>query len=72
MDRLLSAADKALSLLPFNGDKTVISMGLKFLMPIVVSHVPILLPLAPAIDASLDAILAIALAHKAIKAKKPQ
>lgn len=68
MDKVMSAADKVLSLLPFNGDKTVIGAGLKLLLPLAVVKFPPLLVVAPVIDAIAEMLLAFGLGHKVVKA----
>lgn len=70
MNQLLSAADKLFSLLPFNGDKTILSLAAKFALPIAVAHFPILIAIAPALDALADLGLAIGVSHKLVKASK--
>lgn len=72
MDKLLSFADKMLKLLPFDGDKTVIGAGLKLVLPMVVAKVPVLLVVAPALDALAGFLISSGLAHKLIKRKMKQ
>ncbi len=74
MNQLINAVDKILGLIPFNGDKTVIGAGLKLLIPIAVVKMPLLLVVAPVVDATANLLMAIGLAHKAVKAsaKKPE
>lgn len=70
MEKLISAADKLLSLLPFDGNKTLIGAGLKLALPVAVAKFPVVLLVAPAIDAFADFCIAAGLAHKAVKVAK--
>lgn len=68
MDTLLTAFDRALSLLPFNGKKTEISLVLKGLLPLL-AFIPGLNVVAAsvAVNAVVDAALAASAAHAAVK-----
>lgn len=72
MNKLFEVTDRLLSLLPFNGDKTVIAMGLKLSLPLAVAQFPVILVAVPFIDATLDFLIATGLAHKLVKAKLPE
>jgi hypothetical protein len=68
METLVNAADKVLGLLPFNGDKTVIGLALKYVLPVACAKFPFLLVVAPIVDHVADALVSLGLAHKGIKA----
>ena len=70
MEKLMLGLDKLLSLIPFNGDKTVIGAGLKLLVPVLVLKMPVLVLVGPALDMFADFLISAGLAHKAIKASK--
>lgn len=67
MEKLISFADKLLSFIPFNGDKTVIGSGLKLIVPVLAGYFPALLVAAPYLDAFADFLITTGLFHKPIK-----
>lgn len=70
MDSVLSTADKLLSLLPFNGDKTTLGLAVKALLPIAVAHFPVLITVAPIVSTIADIAVALGLTHKVVKVAK--
>lgn len=70
MDELLMQSDKLLSMLPFNGDKTVIGAGLKVLLPVLVAKFPVLLLVSPILDGVATGLVAFGLIHKGVKGFK--
>ncbi len=72
MSKLFELTDRLLALLPFNGDKTTIAVGLKLSLPIAVAHFPVLLAAAPVVEAALDFLIATGLIHKFAKAAAPK
>lgn len=70
MNALLSFSDKVLSLLPFNGDKTIMGAGLKLILPVAVGYCPFLLAIAPYLDGAADFFIGTGLAHKLVKSGK--
>lgn len=68
MKDLLDHVDGILSFLPFNGDKTALSAGLKLLLPVLIAQFPPLLAVAPLLDALSTIGIGLGMAHKAVKA----
>lgn len=68
MDAVVDAVDNILSLLPFNGDKTVIGLALHALLPLVTGYFPAAAVIAPAVSALADCLVGLGLFHKAVKA----
>ncbi len=67
---LLSLADKALSLVPFNGKKTELAMALKLaLLPLLAQHVPGFQPemAGLAYDTAAELLIALFACHKLLK-----
>lgn len=69
---MLNFIDKALSLLPFNDNKTIVGAALKLILPTLTVQFPILLAVAPLLDSAADLLIEIGLFHKGIKAAKPK
>lgn len=67
MDALINFSDKLLSMIPFNGDKTIMGAGLKLMLPIAVAHFPFLIVIAPYLDGTADFLLSTGLVHKFVK-----
>lgn len=70
MTKVLNSFDKALSKLPFDGNKTNISAALKVAFPILALKFPFLLFTAPIIDGLTSIGIGVGLVHKGIKAVK--
>lgn len=69
MNELLSSLDRLASKIPFDGNKTLIFLGLKTLLPVLAGFIPGFQPLAASavINSGLDAFIALSAGHKAIK-----
>jgi hypothetical protein len=72
MDNLTAFADKLLSFLPFNGNKTLVGMTVKALLPAAVAACPPLLVAAPFLNAAADFLITTGLAHKVAKKLAPK
>lgn len=70
MNELFQKLDALLAWLPFNGNKTTISLGIQFLLPILVSKFPSLIEAAPILDGISMVGLGAGLIHKGVKAVK--
>ena len=70
IQEVFNALDRLLAALPANGNKAVIGMAVKALLPVFVSFFPQALLAAPFLDAAANVVIAIGLAHKGVKAVK--
>ena len=62
--------DRLLSLLPFNGDKTTLSLAAKLMLPPLMVKFPFLSLAGPLLGALADLGIAVGVFHKAVKASK--
>jgi len=70
MGELQRSLDRLLSLLPLNGNKTLVGAMLKLVLPLAVAKFPPLLVAAPIVEGLAEVLIGAGLMHKGVKAVK--